>query len=1295
MNKKFLSAIMCGAMLTASTSVFVSCEDYGDDIAHLQEQIDQNATTAASELAAKVAALESQLSTLKAAQDNMKEQLASAKAEAAAAANNALSAAQAAQAAADKAQSGAADAKAAADKAQATADAANKALSDAVTKVAVLEAKIASLETTIAELSASNKELNTKLNDLQNAYNLLNVNVNANAEEIKAIKADIAAKTAELAGQIAAVSSELAGKIDAIDARLKAVEATYAKVAELAALEAKLDEQIAANEAYVAAMEATIADLEAADAAAAALIAANHEEALAKIAAVNEELAAQKAEVAKNFEAVNAQIADLEATVATLAQLATANYNDIAALRQALDETTADLYDLVSQLAATDRALNEQVVAILEALFTLEGDVTDQISQLAATDRGFQAEFETIWGILDELNTASKDAADQISQLIGADKGFAAQIEALLVDYTTNKELVAQQIINLSKADKDLKDDIVALMGDVEGLYAKLTSAVADLQAVDAKLAEQIKALFAQAEIFGKDIETLKEGIIALQKKDDQIVGMIKVVIADLAGVEKDAADNLAAAVAALEETIADNKDLADEALAALEKALTDKIDANYAELVGEIANAMAKIDELNNVLNTNNVAFAALKADVESLFARLQSVVFIPQYKDVNNVVITPIYAYTAETYDAEGEPMDVPAIFKVNFRVKPASLVSDFVAMANNGEALVNIYVEEALKNLDTRAADKESIQVINIAQDENDAEVITVTATAPRLNTELNETAYFPATLVISAENSKSEFTTEYFNLVERSLDAELPGVLTIKEGVELEIPYVDIDANRNVLEEVEVSYSDAINNVYGQDLYLFGGVDKDGNYVALSDEFVTWAATKGFALKDGLLSAATVNDVAMHHCIGETLTLIVADATYGYDADGLPNVSYEVTYELTAATADETIVFETVSKTWAGAADSEAFTLSTTTDLVDFTVEGVTVATKKELAAELAGLSIDKFTWTNTAVCSDFYLAYDQTNATVTIHYNFAAGTDYNTEGEIAFTAETKYGKVNFKGAIKLAYPEASNFLAHEPRFNDAGDFIVEAGNQVLATAYRDGLVGSSLPAAYTNYAKYTAPEFGAVYTFTYAGAANTELSINSDDYLTILDELADEAGVEITATVTIDGNVVATETYGVDVLYPVEGRNLKLNGTSINENMQTIDAATLYGEQTVSVIGNVFLDDRYNNVLVQNGVFVDGVIDVDGDAITDTKAAVWGITGLKYSLKKAYTETTQRTVTSVSVDEYGNLSIVDPNISENIIVEVEVQTVGYTYGVVNGTFKVLIEKTYGEYPANVE
>ena len=42
MNKKFLSAILFGALMVTSTGTFVSCKDYDDDIDNLQTQIDAN-----------------------------------------------------------------------------------------------------------------------------------------------------------------------------------------------------------------------------------------------------------------------------------------------------------------------------------------------------------------------------------------------------------------------------------------------------------------------------------------------------------------------------------------------------------------------------------------------------------------------------------------------------------------------------------------------------------------------------------------------------------------------------------------------------------------------------------------------------------------------------------------------------------------------------------------------------------------------------------------------------------------------------------------------------------------------------------------------------------------------------------------------------------------------------------------------------------------------------------------------------------------------------------------------------
>ena len=57
MNKKFLSAILFGALMVSSTGTFVSCKDYDDDIEDLQEQLNKKASL--EELTQKVSTMES------------------------------------------------------------------------------------------------------------------------------------------------------------------------------------------------------------------------------------------------------------------------------------------------------------------------------------------------------------------------------------------------------------------------------------------------------------------------------------------------------------------------------------------------------------------------------------------------------------------------------------------------------------------------------------------------------------------------------------------------------------------------------------------------------------------------------------------------------------------------------------------------------------------------------------------------------------------------------------------------------------------------------------------------------------------------------------------------------------------------------------------------------------------------------------------------------------------------------------------------------------------------------------
>ena len=164
MNKRFLSTLLFGALFIASTSVFVSCKDYDDDIKNLQTQIDKAA------LKSELTALQTQLNNASAnaetAMKNLEEKLAKQAAEQNASnadLQNQINAVKAAadEAAKDLAAKIEAAAKAAADAQQAAGDAAEAAK-------AAKEAAEQAVKEAVEKLNAANAALSKQLEQLGN-----------------------------------------------------------------------------------------------------------------------------------------------------------------------------------------------------------------------------------------------------------------------------------------------------------------------------------------------------------------------------------------------------------------------------------------------------------------------------------------------------------------------------------------------------------------------------------------------------------------------------------------------------------------------------------------------------------------------------------------------------------------------------------------------------------------------------------------------------------------------------------------------------------------------------------------------------------------------------------------------------------------------------------------------------------------------------------------------------------------------------------------------------------------------
>lgn len=669
MNKKLLSAILFGA-LAASTSTFVSCKDYDDDIDRLQMQIDQNATTAANDLASKIAALESQLSTLNAAKETLADQLAAAKAEAATAAANALAAAQTAQAAADAAKAGgdaaaaaaakanelaqkgvdgaaaaqntanaaanaAANAQTTADKANAAAAAAQKVadqavaeITTAVARVATLETKVTNLEGIANDLKVANVELNSKVSDLQTQVAAVKADTKANTDAIAAANAQILAKATELSTQINKLSADLGARIDVIDNTLNTIKSTYAtkdelntKAQELAAMDAQLSSQIAANLKFIETLQATVKELASKDAELAAKIESNYATLLDKINAITVE----QANMLKSIEALQAastelktQYSSLASTKADLTYVDNIN-NQLTTLINSLQKTLNDLTASDASQAATINVLLQDVSKLKEDMLNLQNKVD---ANAAAADANLKA-------AVAELQAEIKAVAE------AADKALQEEVAALEAQIAENAAAIAD--IKEELATKASQDEVDALTESLIMTQLDVTNLIDGLRELKGQIAAQdaeLKSLIADAEKAAKDYaynlvleltNTVSNNIIGIENNAAAIEGNADAIAANAKTIE--------AILAAIEEL----KDLSNGPLAAFVTGdeLNDELNALYEGISNELDNYVAIVDlkrlyadraEMNDSLNVLKEAIAAHEEAYEAKMAEVDA---------------------------------------------------------------------------------------------------------------------------------------------------------------------------------------------------------------------------------------------------------------------------------------------------------------------------------------------------------------------------------------------------------------------------------------------------------------------------------------------------------------------------------------------------------------------------------------------------------------------------------------------------------------------------------------------
>lgn len=277
MKRKFISAMLFGALLIAPATTFVGCADYDDDIENLQNQITNNATTLDQLTKEKIQNVETEIESLKAANKQLQEALDKAKSEGTDADAATLAAA---QKLVEDAQA----------QLQAALDAVNGDITGINGKISDLDARLLAQDgrlKSVESLLAADGKLTLAINDAQalaeKAYNLaeqtaataeankqaikdaadnlksikesLEGQINTLSDKVNDLSKKLADQNADITAQINSLKSQLNDAKDGISANGDKINKNKQKIDEIVGQLTELQNQVAKNKLAVETLE--------------------------------------------------------------------------------------------------------------------------------------------------------------------------------------------------------------------------------------------------------------------------------------------------------------------------------------------------------------------------------------------------------------------------------------------------------------------------------------------------------------------------------------------------------------------------------------------------------------------------------------------------------------------------------------------------------------------------------------------------------------------------------------------------------------------------------------------------------------------------------------------------------------------------------------------------------------------------------------------------------------------------------------------------------------------------------
>lgn len=466
MKKKFISAMLFGALLAVPATMFVSCKDYDDDITEVRGEITTSATDLSSLVEEKMKNVKTEISAL----------------------NGQLTAWEEASDAAQKALS------------QAVTDATNDAKGYADIQAA--QAKQASIDAARALV----ENAVTKLEGSMAAAQLI---IDGQGEKITQLLSDVnnLQTKAEQAAAIATAQGEKISALQAADAALQEG---------ITAAQSRADQAYAlAEQTKAAASEEAAAVLE--------KVTKNLETVKTELAAQTNIVSEKAAEALKKAEDNAAAIEKQEAAVQTLKE------TNETILKQ-LGESATELKGLIEgntvKIKETDAKIEVAKVEAASALLQAQTELKALIEAQKAEILKDMATKSDLAGLQGDMTNLSKDIADLVKRLNAID-GSKGDIEAINGEIASiNAELAKKagtdyvdgKVSSLTSDINTIKNALAAL-GDPTGESVDLTEFVQKIQQIENKVNAAAKAadVYTKTQVDQK-LQSIGNQITAIEK---------------------------------------------------------------------------------------------------------------------------------------------------------------------------------------------------------------------------------------------------------------------------------------------------------------------------------------------------------------------------------------------------------------------------------------------------------------------------------------------------------------------------------------------------------------------------------------------------------------------------------------------------------------------------------------------------------------------------------------------------------------------------------------------------------